>query len=63
MPVPTLVAAVMDSLKSAELIRELKAETEKLVETSRYRNVASSFVSSSLSPSSSPMSSSFSSSI
>ncbi|XP_065066637.1 inactive histone-lysine N-methyltransferase 2E-like isoform X2 [Rhopilema esculentum] len=33
MPVPKQIKLMMNSLKSAELIRELKAETEKLVET------------------------------
>ena len=36
MPVPRLISAVMDSLKSAELIQELKVETEKLIESNRY---------------------------
>jgi len=33
MPVPRYITSVMDSLKSAELIQELKVETEKLIES------------------------------
>ena len=36
MPVPRYITSVMDSLKSAELIQELKVETEKLIESNRY---------------------------